>query len=68
MSYTSTLGQNNEFELPDDICKLLDVSVGDVLIFEVSAGTLIAKKFENQSLTDEEITKANNLSRVIELS
>jgi hypothetical protein len=70
MSYISTIGPNYELELHDDICEQLNIHVGDILSFEVSETkhAILAKKHNNQSLTDEEISKANNLARVVVLA
>jgi len=69
MSYISTIGSGFELKLHDDICEQLNIHVGDILIFEVSETkqSIFAKKHNNQSLSDEEISKTNNLSRVIVL-
>lgn len=66
MSYQVKIGKNNEILLPEGLCNELEIEVGDILICEVvvSSPAISMKKHSNQSLTDDEITAAGNLTRV----
>lgn len=66
MSYQVQIGKNNEILLPEDLCNVLEIEVGDILICEVavSSPAISMKKHSNQALTDDEITAAGNLTRV----
>jgi hypothetical protein len=70
MSYTCTVGINGEIPLDDQLCDELDINIGDTLIFEKlpRQNVLTARKYENQSLSDDEINASNNLSRVFALN
>lgn len=55
--------------LPDVICSELGFQLGDILIREVTdnASKLTLRKHRVQTLTDDEIALAGNLTRVIPL-
>jgi bifunctional DNA-binding transcriptional regulator/antitoxin component of YhaV-PrlF toxin-antitoxin module len=67
MGYQFKVGKNNEVPLPDDICDDLDIKIGDILICEVAANSssISMKKHCDQTLSDDDITSAGNLTRVI---
>ena len=69
MNFTTTIGENHEIELPEQICQQLSINTGCILEFKTikEAKSIEIKKHEDQSLTDEEIEKAGNLSRVFPL-
>lgn len=64
------IGNNNEIALPDEFCEELNIEIGDILLCERVAGkdALSLRKFSNQSLSDEEVQQAGNLTRVYEVS
>lgn len=67
MGYQVQLGKNREILLPDDLCNELEIKVGDILICEVtvSPSAISMRKHSDQALTDDEITGAGNLTRVV---
>ena len=67
MSYKVTLAENNLLPLPDKLCAELGIDVGDILIFEIAddCTTLVANKYTNQTLDDEQLATAGNLARVV---
>lgn len=67
MSYQVKVGKSNEIPLPSNICKELEITIGDILICEVIAdlSSISMKKHCNQELSDDEIASAGNLTRVI---
>lgn len=69
MNYQVTLSKNNEIPLPDALCIELDLKIGDILLCQIvdNAPEIIMTKHKNQTLTDEEIASAGNLTRVISL-
>lgn len=67
MSYRVTLGHHNEVQLPDALCQELGIEIGDIMVFGAhpDSESLIVTKHGDQTLTDDEIAAAGNLSRVI---
>uniref|UniRef100_UPI0040489C4D hypothetical protein n=1 Tax=Rheinheimera sp. TaxID=1869214 RepID=UPI0040489C4D len=67
MSYTVETMRNNLLPLPDALCAELSFAVGDVLVCELDKDRLEMRmvKHTDQTLTDEEILAAGNLTRVI---
>ena len=69
MNYRCQINDEGLIPLPDMICNDLGIQVGDVLICEAAnnPSKLVLKKHADQTLTDDEIALAGNLSRVIPL-
>ncbi|WP_156803870.1 hypothetical protein [Alishewanella aestuarii] len=67
MSYRVKIGRHNEVELPDTLCQELGVKIGDIMVFEASPDSqaLTITKHNDQTLTDDQIAAARNLSRII---
>ncbi|GGW57710.1 hypothetical protein [Alishewanella tabrizica] len=67
MSYRVKIGRHNEVELPDALCQALGVKIGDIMVFEASPDSqaLTVTKHNDQTLTDDQIAAAKNLSRII---
>lgn len=67
MNYQVVLGSNNEIPLPDDLCRELNFSIGDILLCEKLDNTaaIVLSKHIDQTLTDTEIESAGNLTRII---
>ena len=70
MSYTVKILQDNVLPLPDTLCSELGFAVGDILICEMdkSRSEMRMVKHADQTMTDEQIFAAGNLTRVISLS
>lgn len=70
MNYQVKVGKDHEISLPDNICKDLEITIGDILICEASAdrSSILMRKHCNQKLSDDEIASAGNLTRVIPYS
>ena len=69
MNYRCQISDERLIPLPDVICSDLGIQVGDVLICEAAdnASKLVLRKHADQTLTDDEIALAGNLTRVIPL-
>ena len=69
MTYRFQLNDERLVTLPDVICSELGFQLGDILIREVTdnASKLTLRKHRVQTLTDDEIALAGNLTRVIPL-
>ncbi len=69
MNYRCQINHEGLITLPDMICNDLGIEVGDVLICEAAdnASKLVLRKHTDQTLTDDEIALAGNLTRVIPL-
>ncbi len=67
MTYTVEILANNILPLPDMLCDELGFVVGDILVCELANDRSEMKllKHTDQTLTDEEIIAAGNLTRVI---
>ncbi len=70
MSYSVEIINNNLLSLPDALCAELGFSVGDILVCEMDKGRSEMRmvKHTDQTLTDEEILAAGNLTRVINIT
>lgn len=70
MSFRVTLGRHNEVPLPDALCQALGLKIGDIIVFAASPDSqaLTVTKHNDQTLTDDQIAAARNLSRIIPLS
>jgi len=70
LSYTIEILKDNVLPLPDSLCLELGFAVGDILICEMDKDRSEMKmtKHTEQTLTDEQISSAGNLTRVISLS
>lgn len=70
MSYNVKILKDNVLPLPDELCSEMGFGVGDILICEMDKGRSEMKmtKHPDQTLTDEQILVAGNLTRVISLS
>lgn len=67
MGYQFTIGENGEIPLLDEICRNLDIELGDILCCEVTKDkTLTLQKHEKQTLTDAQIQSSGKLTRVVE--
>ena len=69
MTYRFQMNDERLVTLPDVICSELGFQLGDILICEVTdnASKLTLRKHRVQTLTDDEIALAGNLTRVIPL-
>jgi hypothetical protein len=69
MTYRFQMNDERLVTLPDVICSELGFQLGDILIREVTdnASKLTLRKHRVQTLTDDEIALAGNLTRVIPL-
>ena len=67
MSYSVEIINNNLLPLPDELCTELGFSVGDILVCEMNKdrSEMRMVKHTDQTLTDEQILAAGNLTRVI---
>jgi len=70
MRYIVKLEKDNVVPLPDPLFSELKLAIGDILVCEIDAERTILRmeKHNDQTLTDEQITAAGNLTRVISLS
>ena len=70
MSYTIETLKGNVIPLPDSLCLELGFAVWDILICEMDKGRSEMKmtKYADQSLTNEQISVARNLTRIISVS
>ncbi|MDP5131971.1 MAG: hypothetical protein NWQ54_13885 [Paraglaciecola sp.] len=70
MSNTIDVITNNLLPLPDPLCTELGFAVGDILVCEMDKERKEMRlvKHTDQTLSDEEIEAASNLTRVISLS
>lgn len=70
MSYNVEIMKNNLLPLPDALCAELGFAVGDILVCGLDKvhSEMRMVKHSDQTLTDQEIVKAGNLTRVINLS
>ena len=67
MSYSVEIINNNLLPLPDELCTELSFAVGDILVCEMNKdrSEMRMVKHTDQTLTDEQILAAGNLTRVI---
>jgi len=70
MNYNVNILKDNVLPLPDAMCSELGFAVGDILICEMdkNRSQMSMSKHTDQTLTDEQISAAGNLTRVISLS
>jgi hypothetical protein len=70
MNYNVNILKDNVLPLPDTLCSELGFAVGDILICEMdkSRSQISMSKHTDQTLTDEQILVAGNLTRVISIS
>lgn len=65
--YTTFIGDNYEIALPDTHWENTGIELGDIVRFTIEKkGQVSIRKHEVQDLTDEEISEAGNLARVID--
>lgn len=67
MSYQVKIGKNGKIPIPDDLCNELDFNVGDILFCEAIADSsaISISKHCDQTLSDDHVASAGNLTRVI---
>jgi hypothetical protein len=70
MNYTVEISNDNLISLPDDLCAELSFEVGDILIcvMDKERSKISMIKHIDQTLSDEQILAAGNLTRVISLT
>lgn len=70
MNYQVKIGIDNILPIPDVLCQVLGIQVGDILICEavVNTSEIVMTKHSDQTLNHVEIASAGNLTRVISLS
>ena len=70
MSYSVEIINNNLLPLPDELCTELSFAVGDILACEMNKDRTEMRmvKHTDQTLTDEQILAAGNLTRVINIA
>ena len=69
MTYTIEILQGNFLPLPDELCNELGFAVGDILfcVQDKERSKISMTKHSDQTLTDEQISAAGNLTRVVNL-
>lgn len=69
MSYTVEITKDNLIPIPDKLCAELGFAVGDVLVcvMDKDRSEIRMTKHLDQTLTDEQISSAGNLLRVVSL-
>ncbi len=69
MSYQVEVEENYVLPLPDELCHELGVNVGDILICKSASNSVEIEmtKYPDQTLSDDQIVAAGNLTRVISL-
>lgn len=69
MSYTVEITKDNLIPVPDALCAELGFAVGDILVCVVDKerSEISMAKHGDQTLTDEQILAAGNLTRVVSL-
>ena len=69
MSYTVEITKDNLIPVPDALCAELGFAVGDILVCVVDKerSEISMVKHSDQTLTDEQILAAGNLTRVVSL-
>jgi len=70
MSYSVEIINNNLLPLPDELCTELGFALGDILVCEMDKdrSEMRMVKHTDQTLTDEQILAAGNLTRVIDIT
>ena len=69
MSYTVEIIKDNFIPVPDALCAELGFAVGDILVcvMDKDRSEISMTKYSDQTLTDEQISAAGNLTRVVSL-
>ena len=69
MSYTVEITEDNLIPVPDALCAELGFTVGDILVcaMDKDHSEIRMTKHSDQTLTDEQISAAGNLTRVVSL-
>ncbi|OZB41965.1 MAG: hypothetical protein B7X50_05775 [Alishewanella sp. 34-51-39] len=69
MSFTVEITKDNLIPVPDALCAELGFAVGDILVCVVDKerSEISMVKHGDQTLTDEQILAAGNLTRVVSL-
>lgn len=69
MSYTVEITKDNLIPVPDALCAELGITVGDILVctMDKDRAEISMIKHIDQTLTDEQISAAGNLTRVVSL-
>lgn len=69
MSYTVEITKDNLIPIPDTLCVELGFAVGDVLVcvMDKNRSEISMSKHSDQTLTDDQISAAGNLTRVVSL-
>jgi hypothetical protein len=69
MSYNVKITKGNLIPVPDKLCAELGFAVGDVLVcvMDKDRSEVRMTKHPDQTLTDEQISAAGNLARVVSL-
>lgn len=69
MSYTVEITKVNLIPVPDVLCAELGFAVGDILVCVMNKdrSEISMTKHSDQTLTDEQILAAGNLTRVVSL-
>ncbi|WP_445426029.1 hypothetical protein [Alishewanella sp. HL-SH06] len=69
MSYTVEITKDNLIPIPDTLCAELGFTVGDILVcaMDKDRAEISMKKHSDQTLTDEQISAAGNLTRLVSL-
>lgn len=69
MSYQVEVEENYVLPLPDELCQKLGINVGDILICKLGSNSaeIEMTKYVDQTLSDDEVVAAGNLTRVISL-
>lgn len=70
MNYTVEITNNNLIPVPDALCAELGFAVGDILkcVMDKDRSEISMVKHIDQTLSDEQILAAGNLTRVISLT
>lgn len=69
MSYTVEITKDNLIPIPDTLCVELGFAVGDVLVcvIDKDRSEIRMTKYSKQTLTDDQISAAGNLTRVVSI-
>lgn len=70
MNYTVEITNNNLIAVPDALCAELGFEVGDILVcvIDKDRSEISMVKHIDQTLSDEQILAAGNLTRVVSLT
>ncbi|WP_445428329.1 hypothetical protein [Alishewanella sp. HL-SH05] len=69
MSYTVEFIKDNFIPIPDTLCAELGFAIGDILVCVMNkdCSKISMTKYSDQTLTDEQLSAAGNLTRVVSL-